>query len=168
MGCDTHMYIEYRKKGNEDWSSYGGRINPGRNYFIFGILAQVRCDTEFSFSPKGLPEKLAYKADQDNRLYISDSDDEGCTTMAKAESWVRSGSSKFINDSNGKPTWVTHPDWHSHSWLTTQEFEKSIEFYRQHENGSKYPEPEYEVLLSSMKRFEELGYDCRVVFWFDN
>lgn len=168
MGCDTHMYIEYRKKGNEDWSPYGGRINPGRNYFIFGILAQVRCETEFSFPPKGLPKKLAYKADHDNRLYISDSNEEGYTTMERAESWVRSGSSKFINDREGNPTWVTHPDWHSHSWLSTDEFEKAMEFYRQQESGSKYPEPEYEALLSSMKCFEELGYDCRVVFWFDN
>jgi hypothetical protein len=29
-------------------------------------------------------------------------------------------------------------------------------------------EPQYQVVLASMKRFEELGYDARVVFWFDN
>ncbi len=29
-------------------------------------------------------------------------------------------------------------------------------------------EPEYQVVLTSLKRFEELGYDARVVFWFDN
>ena len=33
MGCDTHMYIEYAKKGDDHWKSYGGRLNPGRNYF---------------------------------------------------------------------------------------------------------------------------------------
>jgi hypothetical protein len=29
-------------------------------------------------------------------------------------------------------------------------------------------EPKYQVVLASLKRFEELGYDARVVFWFDN
>jgi hypothetical protein len=29
-------------------------------------------------------------------------------------------------------------------------------------------EPEYQVVLTILKRFEELGYDARVVFWFDN
>ena len=27
---------------------------------------------------------------------------------------------------------------------------------------------QYQVVLASLKRFEELGYDARIVFWFDN
>ena len=29
-------------------------------------------------------------------------------------------------------------------------------------------EPQYQVVLASLKRFDELGYDARIVFWFDN
>lgn len=143
MGCDTHMYIEYRRKDNENktWQNFGGRINPGRNYLIFGIISEgVRCETTFNFPPKGMPDDAAYASRNDNQLYISETE-------------------------GGKPTWVTHPDWHSHSWLTTQEFEKAMEFYREKGN---WTEPEYEALLASMKRFEELGFESRVVFWFDN
>jgi hypothetical protein len=116
--------------------------------------------------------------------------------METAEGWVKSGSSTFINNNEGKPTWVTQPDWHSHSWLTTSEFENVLNKYLELESGwykerveehnkmvereniqpdswayappSINDEPEYQVVLASLKRFEELGYDARVVFWFDN
>lgn len=168
MGCDTHMYIEYRRKDNEEktWRDFGSRINPGRNYFLFGIISEgVRCETTFNFPPKGMPEDAAYAARNDNRLYISEHEGDGNTTLQRAQKWVDSGHCKFINGGDGKPTWVTHPDWHSHSWLSTAEFEKAMEFYRENGHGT---EPEYEALLASMKRFEELGYESRVVFWFDN
>ena len=168
MGCDTHMYIEYRRKDNEakTWRDFGGRINPGRNYFIFGIISEgVRCETTFSYPPKGMPDDAAYMVRNDNQLYISENEGEGNTTLARAQKWVDSGSCKFVNDNDGNPTWVTHPDWHSHSWLSTAELEKAMEFYRENGHGT---EPKYEALLASMKRFEELGFESRVVFWFDN
>jgi hypothetical protein len=44
MGCDIHAYVESKKPDSKTWWGFGGRINPGRNYRMFGKLAGVRCD----------------------------------------------------------------------------------------------------------------------------
>ena len=207
MGCDIHLYIEYKSKkprydGREsNWASFGDRINPGRNYAMFGLMANVRnCYSDGKLpvlvEPRGMPDDATYSTADDNRMYISEDEGENYVTMETAEGWVKSGSSTFINNNEGKPTWVTQPDWHSHSWLTTSEFENVLNKYLELESGwhkervdthnkmverqNIQPdswvyappdmdiEPEYQVVLASLKRFEELGYDARVVFWFDN
>lgn len=37
-----------------------------------------------------------------------------------------------------------------------------------YEDPNMYDEPKYQAVLASMKKLEELGYDSRIVFWFDN
>ena len=203
MGCDIHLYIEYKSKDGYDpaWQGFGGNINPGRNYAMFALMADVRnCYSDGKLpvlvEPRGMPEDAGYTATDDNRIYISETKSEDYVSMETAKRWVKSGSSKFINDKDGNPIWVTNPDAHSHSWLTTSEFESVINKYLELEAGwhkvrveehnkmvkeeniqtdswayappSMVDEPEYQVVLASLKRFEELGYDARIVFWFDN
>jgi hypothetical protein len=207
MGCDIHLYIEYKSKkvefdGYKDrWHSFGKSIKPGRNYAMFALMANVRnyySDGKLPVlvEPRGIPEDVGYIAKDDNRMYICEDEGENYTTMERAKKWVESGISKFIDNQEGKPTWVTQPDWHSHSWLTTSEFETVLNKYLELEDGwhkrrvdehnkmveehniqpsswayappAMNDEPEYQVVLASMKRFEELGYDARIVFWFDN
>ena len=207
MGCDIHLYIEYKSKKTEfdgydsGWQSFGKSINPGRNYAMFGLMANVRnCYSDGKLpvlvEPRGMPDDATYSTADDNRIYISETESEDYVCMETAEGWVNSGSSKFINNKDGNPTWVTQPDWHSHSWLTTSEFESVLNKYLELETGwhkvrveehnkmvereniqpdswayappSINDEPEYQVVLASLKRFEELGYDARIVFWFDN
>lgn len=209
MGCDIHLYIEYKNKKvafdgyKDNWHSFGKRINPGRNYAMFALMANVRnyySDGKLPVlvEPRGIPDDAAYYSSGDDRIYISEEkyDGEHSVTMERAKSWVESGSSKFINNQKGEPTWVTDPDNHSHSWLTTSEFETIINQYLELEAGWHKERvdthnkmvakeniqpgswmyappdmnivPSYQVVLASMKRFEELGYDARIVFWFDN
>ena len=203
MGCDIHLYIEYKSKDGYDpaWQGFGGNINPGRNYAMFALMADVRnCYSDGKLpvlvERRGMPDDAGYTATDDNRIYISETKSEDYVSMETANRWVKSGSSKFINDKDGNPIWVTNPDAHSHSWLTTSEFESVINKYLELEAGwhkerveehnkmvkedniqlvrwayappSINDEPEYQVVLTSLKRFEELGYDARVVFWFDN
>ena len=209
MGCDIHLYIEYKNKKvafdgyKDNWHSFGQRINPGRNYAMFALMANVRnhySDGKLPVlvEPRGIPDDAEYYSSGDDRIYISEEkyDGEHSVTMERAKSWVESGSSKFINNQKGEPTWVTDPDNHSHSWLTTSEFETIINNYLELEAGwhkervdthnkmvakeniqpsswmyappAMNDEPQYQVVLASMKRFEELGYDARIVFWFDN
>lgn len=178
MGADIHMYVEYvhkeGKKRSEDngelpgWISFGGRINPGRNYILFGYLAGVRYNPVAALTPKGLPNDLGYMSLYDSRLYITeDGKGEHETTMENALRWNKVGR-KLHNDREGKPRWVDHPDWHSHSWLTTKEFSKVLKKYLKdtHDWGDAI---EYRALLSAMKTLEKSGeYESRVVFWFDN
>ena len=55
MGCDIHLYIEYQKKGINDWKIFGDEFRLPRDYDMFGILARVRNKTKYSFKPKGIP-----------------------------------------------------------------------------------------------------------------
>jgi hypothetical protein len=168
---------------------------------MFGLMANVRnCYSDGKLpvlvEPRGMPDDATYSTAGDNRIYISETESEDYVCMETAKRWVESGSSKFINNKDGNPTWVTQPDWHSHSWLTTSEFENVLNKYLELESGwykerveehnkmvereniqpdswayappSINDEPEYQVVLASLKRFEELGYDARIVFWFDN
>lgn len=122
MGCDIHCYIEYKPAGSDDWSDFGGRINPGRNYDLFAKLAGIRNYDEIEpvAKPRGYPKDAAYEAEK---------------------------------------KYVSNPDWHTHSWLTADEFAVAIE-------GSG--EPEYEAILAAMRSFEAGGAQARIVFWFDN
>jgi hypothetical protein len=169
----------YRKPNNADdqrWRSFGGRINPGRNYAIFGFLANVR-GGDAVVEPRGMPFDAGWYSSDDNDLYITEEED-GCAencSAAQAASWVASGSSKYI-EHNGKKAWVSHPDWHSHSWLTADEFSKAVKLGIEAQQESvkerwpdmKIKEPEYEAMIAAMRCFEMLGYESRVVFWFDN
>jgi len=218
MGCDIHCYIEYRGKvryNDEDegnrWGSFGGCINPGRNYALFNLMAGVRGwvgDGDKLFKPKGLPEGIGYSADQDNYLYITTGEECKCgesrsVTVETAKRWVESGSSEYKNNHSGKPTWVSHPDWHSHSWLSVAEYREVLERYKVveqedwerrekervglikkleernsglevtgdswlNEPCEHYVEPKYHAILAAMESFERMGYESRLVFWFDN
>lgn len=198
MGCDIHMYVEYIDKeelekyqrgerrdihGNPIkpyWRDFGGKINPGRNYNMFGFLCKgVRSDHSNGFPKKGLPpfDELGYASRNDSVCYISDkeSSDGTYVTLETAMRWAKGGC-KLHNNSNGQPQWVDHPDWHSHSWLTTQEFEEAInrfiEYIKSDNDDGFYtnyePQVEYGALLAAMKYIESRGQVARIVFWFDN
>jgi hypothetical protein len=170
MGADIHMYIQYKnKKRNDDWwSEFGGCINPGRDYGMFGILSTgVRQDVNNSHDPKGLPEgNLGWAAEDDAYLYIrEDSEDyEHSCTLEDALRWGH----KIVNDKDGKPWKTLHPDWHSHSWLTTNELSQAFRWYTSQFSGYKVG-LEYKAVLSVMKTLGNKGEnDVRIVFWFDN
>lgn len=169
MGCDIHMYVEYRSKKavNKAWHDFGKRINPGRNYHLFGLLCRgVRSNNPNGFEPKGKLTDYGTYSKNDAYLFISDDEQkDGCTTLANAERWEQYGC-QIIKNEKGIPYKVEHPDWHSHSWLTTEEFGQALQFYREEE--TYYPVVEYEALLAAMEALERFDTEARIVFWFDN
>lgn len=168
MGCDIHCYIEYKAKDSNRWRGFGGRINPGRNYSLFTKLAGVRdySGGKIAFiPPRGMPEDAAWDSSSDNQLFISESEGDGNATKENAERWVASGYSKYVNDSSGNRKRVTHPDWHSHSWLTADEWSVAL---GDPDHFAEMNEPEYIAILAALRSFEGQGFQARVVFWFDN
>jgi uncharacterized short protein YbdD (DUF466 family) len=160
MGCDIHLYIEHKERGSDYWECFGKKINPGRHYGIFAKMAGVgNYDNIIPVStPRGLPEKTSFVVNDDNSLFIEDESAEapGYCTKEQADRWVASGSSKYVSE------WqVTHPDWHSHSWLTPDEYEKAIK-------GVEFVDVEWKVILTVLREFQKYSKDARVVFWFDN
>lgn len=175
MGCDIHLYIEYRKKPAPNtipepgrrWNSLGGRINPGRNYALFAALAGVRGDGP---EPKGYPEDAGFWADEDATVFISDTPSENYVTPATAERWVKEWGCKYRNGRDGAPKWVTCPDWHSHSWATIAELEAAVEIgeTRDAALGERWREVEYRAVLAAMRSLAADGNEVRAVYWFDN
>ena len=137
MGCDIHCYIEYREPGRESWSGFGGRINPGRNYWIFGALAGVRADHIPHLEPRGFPLDCGYSTWDDNTIYVSDDqvepweNDSGSTfySRAHAEEYVGKGYCQYVARGSSHRSFVTRSDHHSHSWLTPDEYETAIGAY---------------------------------------
>lgn len=158
MGCDIHLYIEYKPSGADRWRSFGERINPGRNYQIFGRLAGVRCEDEQHIAPRGVPEDMSYSALGDHWLYVTDRPGDGSCTRQDAERYISNCGSRWRGSEQKH---VSHPDWHTHSWLTTSEFADAI-------GGFDSGEFEYRAILAAMRSFEADGCVARVVFWFDN
>ena len=173
MGCDIHMYVEFQsaKKDYKYWESFGGRINPGRNYVLFGKIAGVRGGREL-FAPRGLPKDLGFYSQEDSRFFIVDEPDESgeYVTLEQAKKYEQYGST--IIEQNGKPTWVTHPDWHGHTWLTPDELSECYvaavdQLNREWGPGSDLCD-EYHALLAAMRCLESRNNSVRVVIWFDN
>ena len=174
MGCDIHMFVQYREKKevydkpDMYWEDFGGELNPGRNYSMFGVLAGVRYSPDKGYDSKGIPEfGLSYVIR--GSLYLTITEDgkgEGECTLENAKRWASWGR-PIINDSDGNPFKVPHPDWHSHSWLTIKELEQAYRWYKKEEGYT--PGLEWKVLLKTMKGLEDGGKnDVVVVFWFDN
>ena len=161
MGCDIHCYVEYRMPGREDWIAFGGRINPGRDYDKFARLAGVRGNGAL-VKPRGMPADAAHEAVSDSRLYVVDreTDSEGEVSRTRAAQWVASGSSKYTGHDN---KFVSHPDWHSHTYLTLAEWREAI---------AADPKDTYDVkyiaLTAAMEAMAGIGCEPRIVFWFDN
>lgn len=206
MGCDLHFYVEYTDKESVEmekdgdlfndepykayWRDFGMKFNPGRNYWMFGLLSKgVRSNFDEGFEPKGIPnyDSLGFSSRNDYTLLISDNerdDEDGrCCTMQQAMRWSTSNFSPsklyYRNPTDDKPYRVSNPDWHSASWLTLDEYERTIQIYKEKirklvEEDPEYNSiedgilPEYEAILSAMKSLESNGYVTRVVFWFDN
>lgn len=187
MGCDVHMYVEYVHKSDlkryekdllRDSSqdrkvslyinSFGGKINPGRNYLMFGCLAKgTRVDVAEAIPPKGLPEFLSYTCESDNLVFITENGDgDNECTLEDAISWEKYG--KKIIYYNDKPTYVEHPDWHSHTWLTLKEYKNALELFKANSQlGEKIP-IQYTMILDLMKSIKRNGAIPRLVMWFDN
>ncbi len=164
-----HLYIEYKHPESNFWSSFCGRINPESNYTLFSLLAGVRNYGNrhvVLYPPRGIPEDCGYHSRKDDLKYISETELKGSVKPEVAKEWVDQRLSVYVNNQAGIPTWVTHPVWHSHSWLNCDEYEQVLSTYK--EKPDACLNIEYDVILVCMKKFEAMGYKSRIVFWFDN
>lgn len=171
MGADIHCYIEYAQKsfkGDTVWFNFGSSINPGRDYMMFGVLAGVRTENP-NIAPRGLPQDIAWRTADDAYLTISDAypEEQGYCSSEQAAAYNRNGHAYVTND-KGENIRVEHPDWHSHSWLTTDEFMSAIKTYKDRASPGRDLDPEYYAIHAAMQELEKRSAGVRLVFWFDN
>lgn len=171
MGCDIHAYLEYTSKEAGDsgdyWSGFGGCINPGRNYDLFTLLAGVRGDAkEAVIPPRGIPSDLGCEARNDCFLFVSnDPKGDNVVSRKEAENYHKAYGSAYKKDAKGKIIYVAHPDYHSHTWLTRDEYARVL---TQAKLQGDSPYATYTAILAVMDHFENQGYRTRLVLWFDN
>jgi hypothetical protein len=163
MGCDIHGHIEYKRWeetnviGTPYWN-FAENLG-GRDYAMFGLLAGVR-GKDCMFEPRGIPENISWNTKSAFCLRVNDEykDGEGYTSQAHAEQWVKEGYSRWMDDEH---TQISHPDWHTPSWVTTEEFERALNKRKEYQ---WQVDPEWDAILGAMKALPE----ARFVFWFDN
>ena len=197
MGTDIHAFIEidYSEEGkafedSEKISAFNlGELLISRDYELFDALGDGRSSDEITepslYGSRGLPKNISFAVENryfhivDNRESEFDKLLElhpslSKITTKKADKWLSEGCS-FLGEEekvwrNNK--WenlqrVSHPGWHSCSWLTLKEIYESLAHYDL-PVGELFID--FRILLSTMEQFEqELGVGhTRLVFWFDN
>lgn len=162
MGCDIHVFIEY-KVNDDQWKAHhkhvedkNGHIRSvsatGRNYELFGELAGVRSSGGFA---NGLPEDVSDIIKQESDYWTSDGHSHSHMSLEKYE--------KILKQQNYEMTDRTDMfyDWENIDYI-------------------KSP-PSFTTIVSGCKRHaEELQTDAillddnvptikhRLIFWFDN
>lgn len=196
MGCDIHMYVEVKQHGKDIWETVGKvfenefydknklvtidadgysfrerfTLHPytGRNYDLFGILANVRNGTwGEEISPISLPKGLPKDAGDFTKKEYADwnGDAHSCSwlTLKELESYdwhkkvkrcanVSEEQIKEYKETGKKPT--TYAAWSSVG--TPFEWEDTI-----------YPKEFCEKTIPRLKALSKFG-EVRIVFWFDN
>lgn len=138
MGCDIHPFIDYDDfitREGEPWvSCFAGRVDLGRNYTLFALMAGVRYDENRMdgklplFEPRGLPANVSWKVREEYYRFIEDDSTwERAVSSTDAERWVKAGYSTYSDDEK----YVSGPDWHSASWLNADELELVSATYAQ-------------------------------------
>jgi len=162
MGCDIHAYIDYdspKDQGEIDLVNYFGEINIFRHYALFGLMAGVRGQYKL-FKPKGLPERLSWTTRDKTVIYIVEKTEEKNENSYTCE-YVEKWNLKYTDDSK---TRVWDPDFHTHSWLDTNEINKLLIEYEKIGGKCFALEAAYHAML----HLEDLKCHPRLIFWFDN
>lgn len=175
MGCDIHAHIEYaefEREGKPMWWHYCTFFFL-RDYWLFALMAGVRAYNNETalIEPRGIPADATYETRSSYSLYVTDKDgsDQGggeCSRKS-ADRWVASGTSEWLTDPNDKYPRISHPDWHTPSYLTLEEMKAVIARYvAVHLN--ELPRANVYAAMAAMQAFEDRGLKTRLVFWFDN
>lgn len=161
MGCDIHVNLEHRKRGTGHWSTLGFHdFSLDRNYKIFGLLAGVRDEEQPHIPPRGMPNDPALATRRNNTLFVCDEPGEDYATQAQAESWVAQGLSDWTG---ANKQWITHPDHHSHSWLTYAEWCAALKNVIDDAHAA-----DWRAITAAAASYNRDGHDVRFVFWYDN
>jgi hypothetical protein len=185
MGCDIHMFIEFKCPHTDRWTNFGKKITPLREYDLFRLLAGARSNDLYPSEPlrplKGFPEDASGATIENYCYFITESVSAdirlGNVTREEAANLIKNNYAKYytpdyLRDNRNAPIWVTRPDWHHCTWLSAEEYGECLLEYTKRNSDILdcfgYIEPEYRVVLATLREFERLRREARVVFWFDN
>lgn len=217
MGCDIHLYVERRENGRwvsaDIWTpnkyakyegeppvavEYENRVYTGRNYDLFGILANVRNGRGFAgiktgegfnpiSPPRGLPEDVSPEVKAESDRWGVDGHSHSHFTVAELDAYdwhqttrhegVVDALNFYIWRAEGKPrawsgdvtgTRVTH--------ISNEEMARRIDdgwaegCYTRVMWQEPYHISADKFYTTTLPRLREMGAPegVRIVFWFDN
>ena len=174
MGCDIHMYVEKREdknlpwemdsnhfimveeEGTEDEYAYLKEVGvTGRDYKLFGILADVRSDGCI-YKPRGTPNDVSFAIGVEEENIGLDGHTHSWLTLKEFKKCLKRGG--YIVDPNGS----------------------ADAFYDWQEKGFDGAPPDFTTLVNYCERWKDniiadnilLGSknrpEVRLIFWFDN
>lgn len=160
MGTDIHAFIDYDDGRRYDRTvfvnSFGNGIRIQRNYWLFSLMANIRCDSKelctkkLLISPRGVPENLSsetlqnYYLRADDELAKNDNEGRYCT-IAEAEKYGWYDKKKRL---------AYNPDWHTPTYFYVKELKiiqkrysklKDPDTVQYLKEGKEIPE-EYKIL----------------------
>jgi len=170
MGCDEHAYIEVKEDwGNgPHWACFAENINLGRNYHLYALLAGVRnhIGATAPYHGRGFPADADWPIADAYSLWVvpdGTTAGEGECTATEAAKYLKYGS-RWLDEEH---TRISHPDWHSCTWLTTAELQEVADAYQK-----AYDPNEIRTLYAAIAAMRALDGDTpgrsRLVVWFDN
>jgi hypothetical protein len=162
---DANGIIEPLYIPDDDWWHLA-KVDANRAYGMFELLAGVRSYNGIKplYPPRGIPDDIGWSTQDEYTLRVTDAlcDCEGVCTLEQADEWVNSGNSAWYPGSSAR---ITHPDWHTPSWLTADELGEVVSRYIEiYGNVPIY----YSGIHAMMAKMNEHCVETRFVFWFDN
>ena len=161
MGCNSHTYVEIRRKGKEDWVSLFYYEVDRRNYDLYAKMADVRNYSGIiPIAPmRGFPDQAGYFAERAYYQWIDDKiKGDAFISSRAAEKKVAAGYAHYSPDKKR----VSCGNWHSPSWLTGEEFCTAV-----HEVAAD--DIYWMAVAAAVEHVNNHpDFECRVVFWFDN
>ncbi len=171
MGCDIHAYVEFVSNNTPEYVSCAATdINVGGNYLLFALMACVRGEFPESMAPKGVPTNLGWQVLDEFTLQVSDAEwasgMPGYCTLKRAKEHVSRRCSKWVKENER----ITHPDWHSASWLTADEMAEIANAYVKHCHSEALGFIDvFKATIAFMRVLDRSkNGKARLVFCFDN
>lgn len=183
MGCDAHMFVEFRKRNADNdwdsrWKSVAAKLWEPRDYLLFGHLAGVRYDPTDGpvAEPRGYPDLDYFGALDEVSLRVRPDDEdmdigERSCTVSQARQWGGHFVPGYGPDTQYPR--VYDPDLHTPTWLTTAEYKEALRRAEADpcgkEDGLEYAvEAPYWAYAALMCELEKRGYEARIIIAFDN
>lgn len=165
MGADIHAYPEFAYLGREErvWGSLCGQFSLSRDYDLFGKIAGIR-GGQAMVPLRGLPTDMGFEAHDDCFELVEDYNlnPDFRVSREQAAQLVAEGRTSWSNESQVA---IVNVDWHSFTWLASQELRKVLEAPRTIDyriGGSWW------ALLAMLEEIERHECETRLVVWFDN
>jgi hypothetical protein len=168
--------MEFKEKEKKShWLSFSAdKILVERDYTMFYILAEARGYAPHSFKAKGkIPlNKLSGWVQNRRTIFIQDERDErdecyDACTIEEALDWQKRHNCRIhYSDSSKKPYRVDSPDFHTDTWLSFDEYEQALNYYRDY--TGQEPLHGYLAVYAAMKLYHDSGFKTRLVLCFDN